>query len=267
MMAEFLASLAAALSVFWGLKSALHHHWLLERHKAEQLRLLKYHSLLELAESSVSPELREWKDRLRHSIQQIERLEGSHLRKWLGENRSSREPARPGKSRLSDKYVKGLVEYYRRRRLDAQIAYFLGKAESEHERDWVTRLLPPLFFLVGIGFACAHFTLDLVITLLEKRHMVASPDWQHSVSIILIEAAAICPVLGSAIRTYRSAHESSRNTIRFRAAFIELERLSERLQMETDPAAILGHLRRCEEILEVEHRDWLQLMTEAEWFG
>jgi hypothetical protein len=121
--------------------------------------------------------------------------------------------------------------------------------------------------VLGITCACAHFVVDLAVTFLERSHVALDITWQHPVSVALIEAAAIFPVVGSAIRTYRGAHESSRNTTRFRAAFVELGRLGERLQIETAPEAILELLRRSEEILEVEHRDWLRLMIEAEWFG
>jgi hypothetical protein len=266
--AEFTAALATGIFVFWGVKSAVHHEWLLERHKAEQFRFLKYRSLLELAELSArDSELNDWKESLRKRIHKIEDLTKARVRRWLGENKASHEPVRPLHSVFSDKDFKKLVEYYRRKRLDVQINYFFEKAEKELERDWVTRLLLPLFFLLGIACACGHFIVDLVVTFLERSHVALDVTWQHPVSVGLIEAAAIFPVVGSAIRTYRGAHESSRNTTRFRAAFVELGRLGERLQMETLPEAILGHLRRSEEILEVEHRDWLRLMTEAEWFG
>jgi hypothetical protein len=36
---------------------------------------------------------------------------------------------------------------------------------------------------------------------------------------------------------------------------------------EIDAYAILRDLSCCEHILETEHREWLRLMYEAEWFG
>jgi hypothetical protein len=39
------------------------------------------------------------------------------------------------------------------------------------------------------------------------------------------------------------------------------------LQRETDAATIFRLLWQCERIMDNEHREWLRLMIEAEWFG
>lgn len=266
--AEFVAALATGVFVFWGVKSAVHHEWLLERHKAEQLRFLKYRSLLELAAlSSRDSDLLTWKSNLQERVRTINHLTAGHLRFWLSDNATPPELLRPAHPAFSEKDIAKLSQYYRQKRLDVQASYFSQKAEKELERDWITRIFPPMFFLLGIACACGHFILDLVVRFLERRQLSVDVTWHHPVSVALIEAAAIFPVVGSAIRTYRGAHEPSRNNTRFRAAFVELGRLGERLVTETKPEAILEYLGRSEEILQVEHRDWLRLMTEAEWFG
>jgi len=65
----------------------------------------------------------------------------------------------------------------------------------------------------------------------------------------------------------RTAYEFARNTSRFRAKYVALERLAERLQRENDPAALWYAMWCCEQMMDAEHREWLRLMIEAEWFG
>jgi hypothetical protein len=102
--------------------------------------------------------------------------------------------------------------------------------------------------------------------------------------------AALLPAAAAGVRTWRSAFEFSRNKGRFEAAHQALRDLERRLveegfaasekprgqpsnpaldkdEEETDAYPILRDLSWCEHILESEHREWLRLMYETEWFG
>jgi len=102
--------------------------------------------------------------------------------------------------------------------------------------------------------------------------------------------AALLPAAAAGVRTWRSAFEFSRNKGRFEAAHQALQDLERRLVdegfaasgkptgqasapgegkdvEETDAYPILRDLSWCEHILESEHREWLRLMFETEWFG
>jgi hypothetical protein len=93
------------------------------------------------------------------------------------------------------------------------------------------------------------------------------PQDHGFVGELLIVLAACLPVLGAGIRTLHTASERRRNAIRFQAKYYTLEKLRQELQQETDADAIFRLLSQCERIMEIEHREWLRLMIEAEWFG
>jgi hypothetical protein len=111
-----------------------------------------------------------------------------------------------------------------------------------------------MLFYLSVAFALSHFVFDLF----ESLHV-----W----SLLLITLAAALPVVGAGIRTFRTAYEFARNTIRFRAKRDALTHLEEKLQKETEPEEIFRDLWRCEQVMKAEHREWLSLMIEAEWFG
>ena len=88
------------------------------------------------------------------------------------------------------------------------------------------------------------------------------------IALILIAGAASFPLIGSAFRTYRSAYEFSRNSKRFRATYTDLHQVGARVQdKHKKPDLILKELWKAEDSLEREHREWLRLMIEAEWYG
>jgi Flp pilus assembly protein TadB len=153
--------------------------------------------------------------------------------------------------------VRALADYYVQRRLRTQQEYFTSRLRRNESGDRRTRSLPPLLFFASVAAAFAHFGYDL---------------WTHHhgepmVSILLIVLAAGLAVIGAGLRTYRGAHEFSRNSTRFRAKLVALRHVGERLEHQTEPVAIYRELWYCEQILESEHREWLRLMSDAEWFG
>jgi hypothetical protein len=79
--------------------------------------------------------------------------------------------------------------------------------------------------------------------------------------------AACLPVLGAGIRTLHTASEGRRNAIRFQAKYYTLEKLREELQGVSDADTAFRLLWQCERLMDNEHREWLRLMIEAEWFG
>ena len=83
----------------------------------------------------------------------------------------------------------------------------------------------------------------------------------------LLVLAVILPAVGAAIRTVQLSRELERNALRARAKEQALKRLRDQLLVEQNPPAILLTLHTCEDILESDHREWLRLMIEAEWFG
>ena len=86
-------------------------------------------------------------------------------------------------------------------------------------------------------------------------------------AFLLALAAAILPVIAAGIRTVRGAFEFGRNALRFESMAHHLEHLLGELEKAQSSEAKLAILRRGEYAMESEHRAWMRLMMEAEWFG
>jgi hypothetical protein len=164
--------------------------------------------------------------------------------------------------RAIDKPPQDLLDYYQQKRLQVQMAYFTRQAERNVQLDRYTRLLPPGLFVVSVAFVFLHFLYDVAVT-----HDPQTPDHHDPVSVLLIVAAIAIPVLGAGVRTLRTAYEFASITSRFRAKHVALGHLTERLRSASDPTALCYAMWCGEQILDSEHREWLCLTIEAEWFG
>jgi hypothetical protein len=197
-----------------------------------------------------------------------------------------------------------LMDYYGAKRVGPQSKYFANRAAQNRWLDRLTGwFLPPLFFLSVIA-AGGHFAYDsyqrlkadqerqAALSAAADQHEAGSPadthaeppagqgtsaahdaaagssatdhheDWR---SILLIVLAAGLPVIAGLIRTIRGTHEFARNRSRFHSKSKTLGKLAERIRLGTDPAHVFAALLLSEEMLESEHREWLRLMTEADW--
>jgi hypothetical protein len=264
---EFFAALFALIFVTWGIRLAVQKHWLLERHKAERLRFLKYQSILHLLPAArVDPSLKDWTQIASRKASIILKLEESDLERYLEENHDLTADEKALSFVASGGDLNEILDYYQRKRLEPQVGYFFKKAHSTLQNDWITRLLPPILFLASLAAALLHFGIDFADMVLNKMRSCL-PYWMEGWGIPLITAAAILPVLGAAVRTLRSANEYSRNTVRFSSMYQQLHEASKKLPELANTRAKLETLWECEESLEVEHWEWLRLMNEAEWFG
>jgi hypothetical protein len=99
------------------------------------------------------------------------------------------------------------------------------------------------------------------------KHEPSPHSELYGISLALLFLAACFPVAGAAVRTLRTAHEFGRNALRFRATAQKLGQLEAKLQKEDSPRAKLEVLQEAEQVLEVERREWLRLMVDAEWYG
>lgn len=260
---EVAAALFAVFAVLLGVLSLRQKQWLLERHKAEQCRLLKFRFLIDPAIWQSSDV--DWAvhvGRLRQGVQTVEQLQADSLHHGAEEDLIPDLPKSLVSPRAVDRPPQDLLDFYQYKRLQLQMAYFARQAEHNIRFDRYTRLLPPGLFFVSVAFACLHFVYDLIRA---ADHSPASPP--DPLSVLLIVAAIAIPVVGACVRTLRTAYEFARNTSRFRAKYVALGRLAERLQREDDPVALWYAMWCCEQIMDAEHREWLRLMIEAEWFG
>lgn len=251
---EIVSACAALLTVAVGIWAGFERRWLLERHKAERLRLLEFHALLSFAAHGCADGVDTWAAALRREVTRIEHLSEQAMRRWLTDEPVAEERLVTQRHTLAGEIVHEVAREYRTRRLDAQAAYFLEKAQRNERWDEITRPLVPLLFFISVGSIAPAAALRLFTN-----------DTTLGAAFLVLAAGA--PAVAAGIRLFRSAHEFARNSIRFRGKYLVLRILAERLKNETSTAVVLRDLWYAETILEAEHREWLRLMIEAEWFG
>jgi hypothetical protein len=250
---ETVAAAAALIAVGCGIVITFQWGWLHKRHQAERCRLLKYSVMIDPAtwSSDAPPEMR--------GLDQVQGLKKGHLKLWCTEI-SDFEPPDPFGHEIEAALLRDIISYYCERRLHAQIDYFRKRSAQHSLRDTLVRRVVPICFFFSILAALGHFAYERY-----APHEV--PD---HVGVSLTVIAAALPVLGSAIRTFRSANEFSRNHLRYSAVANALEKLDKRLAYDRehpDTSRVFRHLWHCEKIMEEEHREWLRLMLDAEWYG
>jgi len=261
---EVFCAALAAVAVGLGIGSHFMKKWLLERHRAERCRFAKYRVLVQLAAAGDEPAavgacLKEFECLIR----QIHALDDEDLEEFMEEDPIPDDPPEVhGGGKVQHK-LQELVEHYVKQRLQAQAKYFFTQSRKKGAVDAWVKLIPPFLFFFSIVFALVHFAsaaLDHFAWF--KKHLGAYLDSER-----LVFCAALFPVFGSGVRLLRSAFEYSRNTVRYRAKYRALEQLMIKLESASHPNQIVHSMWKGEMILEQEHREWLRLMTEAEWFG
>jgi hypothetical protein len=288
---EFVFAVAAGVAVLLGIIAACHHKWIRHRFCAEQCRFIKFDYLLH-------PQ--RWQGADDHArqaaIQQgLSRLDDAKRRRWLHEwvRREVQviDDTALGSTELPDQWANELVEYYRTRRLEHQLRYFERQAKN---REWweLTWWLPPLLFFASVVVVCAHFVYEIgsghsaaplsgahggspTATSMAAEfkggasdgHAAAASATPVDWNTILVIVAVALPVIGAAVRTFRAANEFGRNANRFHGVANELKALREALARAKGFTDQLRIMEEIETALKNEHRAWVRLMSEAEWFG
>jgi len=259
MWVEVLAAIMALCAVIVGLIQSRQTMWLLQRHKAERCRLLKFRFLIdpELWANDIA-RVKSWENRLQLEVDEIKELIQKSLHEWIENREVSDVPSGIFQCEMKTDIQRALVQYYKDKRLDVQMNYFAKRANQYHGIDRYLRNLPPILFLLSVLAVFGHFAIDVILK---------SSTILHNFSVLLIALAVSLPVTGAAIRSVRSAHEFARSACLYHAKYEALNRIAYRLKGEVDCENILLALWHSEQFLEAEHREWLRLMTEAEWFG
>jgi hypothetical protein len=252
----------ALIAVITGLVSSQRFNWLLERHKAERYRLLKFRFLIDpVLWGEEEEKAKARMSQLANEVEDIRTLNRKALHRWIDEDEVPEALTLPGKT--DEKITRDLVEYYQRKRLGVQMDYFAVRARRNVRMHRYTWFLPPLFFFSSVLAVSGHFIYDIV----ASAHGSQAEVTTSNLFVLFVVLAAAFPVIGAGVRTLRTAYEFARNNSRFRAKLVALSSLAERLRQENEPEAIFRDLWSCEQILESEHREWLRLMIEGEWFG
>lgn len=281
---EFFSALLALGGIVINWKCQLNERWLLERHKAERFRLLKFSTLIDPALlSGLDSDVEAWEAGLRSKLKEIEELSHDGMERWAQDAYAQalrfEVVARP----IDVEGLRELITYYQNKRLEKQKSYFYGQWKRGLRGDWSTKLSSLLLFFLSIGFALLHGIIGFIGKLLHSSHLVPESYVVNieRATLALILLAALFPVVVAGLKTLRSAFEFSRNNMRFHSMYLALSELHERLlkhkedllQKVTKTELIIREeviytdLWWCEHLLETEHREWLRLMVDAEWFG
>ena len=100
----------------------------------------------------------------------------------------------------------------------------------------------------------------------KQHHAEAARAWELA-SLWGIVVATVLPVAGIGVRAWSAAFELARKARSFEAKHQAMQKAIARLgKGEDELPAILAHLQHDELFLEQEHREWLRLLLDAEWF-
>ena len=291
---EITAVVVSLAAVGLGATLAFQRRWLLERHKAERGRLLKFAFLTNPEFWCAAPAGQAQRQtQLEQDAEAVCNLLPHNMEHWFRADLAAESPAVRMNCATDDGTLRAVVEYYRKRRLGNQINFFSDRCARDEARQKLTWRFPSWLFFASIAAALLHFVLDLQhhettrsndvgreasITNADTQNAKSEGDHAgngektKTVSVLLIVLAAGLPALGAGIRTYRSTYEFARNAMRYEAKLLALRRLDESLAAELAAGPMnarrtFHHLWCCEQVLELEHREWLRLMIEAEWYG
>ncbi|KAB2946446.1 MAG: DUF4231 domain-containing protein (plasmid) [Candidatus Methanoperedens sp.] len=260
--AEFFVAAIAFFAVIVGLFKKYQKNWFLYRHRAELFRSLKFHFLVDPClchKSENKAEIKDWKDRMLKEIDRIDSISCPSIDQCIKEEEMLSDPPQPDISKIDEKKLVAMVKYYREKRISVQREYFSKQAIRYENSDRSSKYLPVPLFFISIILVFTHFIIDIFIPLL------------HGFSVFLLLLAASIPVVGAGIRTFRSTNEYARSAAIYRSKQKALEKMDEKLEQEINrdklnATQVLNLLWRCEELLRAEHREWLRLMLETEWF-
>ena len=265
---EGLTVLACFVSVLVGLCAKSDRKWLDCRHRAERLRMLKFKAL-----SRVELWNEEWDQWQAWVKSQIQTLLGSddprQVEQWANDDSAEAEPQVSENLLPSHQHTRrALVVYYRHKRLLYQAAYFeLEGKQAAASWEVKLRRRRELLFFVTIAFVLFHFAAHSFANHIDKQdHAAAARAWELASVWGLVVAAGL-PVAAIGVRAWSAAFELARKARCFEAKRRALVKAVERLGNGTDELPLtLGHISHSELFLEQEHREWLRLLLEAEWF-
>ena len=261
---EAIAVIAAVVAVAVGLTAKYDRQWLGQRHLAERLRMLKFRALGEIW----CLDLTGWQKWVEGQLKELKgAADFEHVEQWSREGEV--EPYDPPftNSTLDPNSAKALTIYYRIKRLDFQANYFKSRRDTYKRQTggWLHLSLP--LFLASVFFVIAHFAAEFWEQHFKNAgHQHEAEEW-YNIAIWCVALAAVLPVLGIGIRAWFAAFELPRSASLFAAKHRALVRASAHLQEDSgDVAATFRHMTQSEHFLEHEHREWLRLLADSEWF-
>jgi hypothetical protein len=292
---EALAVFVGGIAVIVGLIAKYMRGWIENRHLAERIRMLKFRAIgsADLWNGNVSA----WKQWVTDELALLQRdHDWKHVEEWAEMDTVEQAPPSALSATIGPDFSLPMTAYYRWKRINFQSRYFERRASAFHRqvKPWMS-LSVPIFF-ASVICVLLHFSAELIAHRIAdgEAHAArtesplahagtsetAAPSQAfhagtenggrvlfETLGSVFLAAAAIFPVLGFGIRSWFSAMEMPRSASLFGAKHRALERAEQDLiKSSGQPALTLQHIARDEHFLEHEHREWLRLMMETEWF-
>lgn len=261
---EIIAAVLAAIAVIFGLFSKYEHKWLVERHIAERLRMLKFRALGNARFWNLDVDgWKTWVKAEAAKIREIDEVE--QVKDWAGEDFTARNADTfPTRDFTDDD--RAVAVYYRVKRVQFQASYFDRQSKRLRQNStWLTRAGLPLFTL-SILAVIVHFAADYLYEHHKDFHLPLPENVLHFIGIWALAAAVLLPLLSLCIRAWIGAFEFSRSAYLFQAKHKALQHFSEHLHTNTGWGETLRRIEDVEDFLEHEHKEWLRLVMSAEWF-
>jgi len=262
---EASAIAAAVIAVALGLRAKFDRRWLAQRHLAERLRMLKFRALEQLWCADRS----EWEQWVQAQISLLDGFADAKevkekIEDWSTGGRIEPELATSLACEPGLDLVRALTTYYRFKRVEFQADYF-DRRRKDFKREtgrWLHLSLP--LFLISVGCVIAHFALEYFAPRTGSERLASVFE---DLAVWFVALAAIIPVLGLGVRAWFAAFELPRSANLFAAKYRALKHLTSHLEQDSGKALpTLHHLAQTEHFLEHEHREWLRLLAETEWF-
>jgi hypothetical protein len=266
---EIIAALAGTIAVVIGLRAKRDKHWFIQRHIAERLRMLKFQSLG--MPSLWCGDIERWKESVHAKLDALLKPAGSDdsvfaaVREWARGGKAEPVEPKPGECINSEDEIRAIASYYRIKRVEFQAAYFQDRSERFDKKTSKLRHAGLPLFFASIAMVILH-----VIAYFKHEHHgnAEGPlDGWTIMGVWTLALAAILPVFSFGIRAWIGAFEHTRSASLFGAKSRQLASIS--ADVARDAASLeltMRHIAHVEHFLEHEHREWLRLMLEAEWF-
>lgn len=152
--AEAIALITVTTTILLDLKFRHYHmNWMIERHRAERCRFLKFFDMLLDDETYFTDELAR--------IQQI--TEYGDLEDWIHERGQIQDITRSFLYNNRSSQLKDVLSYFLCRRVFVQMNYFMKRhLENRERKELWTKKLPILFVSIGIFLAFIHVAWEIL---------------------------------------------------------------------------------------------------------
>jgi hypothetical protein len=254
--------------IFRGTVKKPKNHWLLARYQAENLRLLKFKTLMDSRlwcdeSGGIDRSGETSSDHVRDDVRAAVRALHGLVYEDVQERAAQGVIPDVSEIHCPDNCHEALheiIQYYCEKRLGTQMDYLAAKSDEEEKGGTMSRLLTTVLFFVSFGLVLFHASL-------VSTEYVHKDKPNESLAGVLVLGAALLPAMVAGIRTYRASREFERNALRHRATLHSLEGLNVEMGKAKNLSRKFRIARTCELILEFDSCEFMRLLREVEWYG